>query len=75
MDGSPVRHPLRALGLQPVSHSRHPQGSRTCVNELAERKNWTIDELADRTIPTAGFDDDLGWLSTFALEIRRITRR
>lgn len=25
---------------------------------LAERKGWSIDELADRTIPTGGFDDD-----------------
>jgi hypothetical protein len=25
---------------------------------LAERNGWTVDELADRTIPTAGFDDD-----------------
>jgi hypothetical protein len=25
---------------------------------LAERKGWTVDELADRTIPTAGFDND-----------------
>ena len=25
---------------------------------LAERRNWTLDELADRTIPTAGFDVD-----------------
>ena len=25
---------------------------------LAERKGWTIGELADRTIPTAGFDED-----------------
>lgn len=24
---------------------------------LAGRKGWTVDELADRTIPTAGFDD------------------
>jgi Domain of unknown function (DUF4132)/HEAT repeats len=24
---------------------------------LAERKGWTMDELADRTIPTAGFDE------------------
>jgi hypothetical protein len=24
---------------------------------LAERRGWTVDELADRTIPTAGFDD------------------
>lgn len=28
-----------------------------CVKALAERKSWTRDELADRTIPTAGFDD------------------
>src|SRR5262249_32311657 len=28
------------------------------AGELAERKGWTVDELADRTIPTAGFDDD-----------------
>jgi len=25
---------------------------------LAERKGWTMDELADRTIPTAGFDEN-----------------
>ncbi len=25
---------------------------------LAERKGWTVDELADRTIPTGGFGDD-----------------
>jgi hypothetical protein len=28
------------------------------VKELADRRGWTIDELADRTIPTAGLDDD-----------------
>lgn len=25
---------------------------------LADRKGWTVDELADRTVPTAGFGDD-----------------
>jgi hypothetical protein len=25
---------------------------------LAERKGWTLDELADRTVPTAGFDEN-----------------
>jgi hypothetical protein len=25
---------------------------------LAERKGWTLDELADRTVPFAGFDED-----------------
>jgi hypothetical protein len=28
------------------------------VTDLAERRAWTIDELADRTVPTGGFDDD-----------------
>jgi hypothetical protein len=28
------------------------------VNILAERKGWSLDELADRTMPAAGFDDD-----------------
>jgi hypothetical protein len=28
------------------------------ASALAERKGWTVDELADRTIPTAGFDAD-----------------
>jgi hypothetical protein len=28
------------------------------VNVLAERKGWSLDELADRTMPTAGFYDD-----------------
>jgi len=25
---------------------------------IAQRRGWSLDELADRTIPTAGFDDD-----------------
>jgi hypothetical protein len=28
------------------------------VHLLAERKGWTLDELADRTMPTVGFDDE-----------------
>lgn len=31
------------------------------IEEIAEKNNWTPNELADRTIPTAGYDDD-GWL-------------
>jgi len=27
-----------------------------CADRIAERKGWTRDEMADRTIPTAGFD-------------------
>lgn len=32
--------------------------ARLLVDQLAERKGWTSEELADRTIPTASFDDD-----------------
>ena len=28
------------------------------IAKVAEARDWSIDELADRTIPTAGFDDD-----------------
>jgi HEAT repeat protein len=28
------------------------------VTKVAEARDWTLDELADRTIPSAGFDDD-----------------
>ena len=29
-----------------------------CADRLAERKGWTRDEMADRTIPAAGFSRD-----------------
>jgi len=28
------------------------------ITKVAEARDWTLDELADRTVPTAGFDDD-----------------
>lgn len=31
--------------------------ARHLVTQIAERNGWSADELADRTIPTAGFDD------------------
>ncbi len=34
------------------------QFANTLLEKVAEDKGWTLDELADRTIPTAGFDDE-----------------
>lgn len=31
--------------------------ARLLITQIAQRNNWTEDELADRTIPTAGLDD------------------
>ncbi|MEV7971732.1 DUF4132 domain-containing protein [Cellulomonas sp. NPDC089187] len=32
--------------------------TRELVDEIADRRGWSPEELADRTVPTAGFDDD-----------------
>ena len=32
--------------------------AKTLVTRIAERNHWTADELADRTIPTAGLDEN-----------------
>jgi Domain of unknown function (DUF4132) len=45
-----VANRFRTKGIQ-------EEAMRLC-QMLAERKGWTLDELADRTIPTAGFDED-----------------
>ena len=45
-----IANRFRTKGIQ-------EEAMRLC-HMLAERKGWTIDELADRTIPTAGFDED-----------------
>ncbi len=42
---------------------------------LAERKGWTLDELADRTLPTAGFDDQGELALSFGAGIRRARER
>lgn len=34
------------------------QLAKDLVTQIAERNNWTADELADRTIPTAGLDEN-----------------
>lgn len=33
------------------------EGAVALIADIAERRGWTPDELADRTIPTGGFDD------------------
>jgi hypothetical protein len=45
-----VANRFRTKGIQ-------EEAMRQC-QLLAERKGWTLDELADRTIPTAGLDED-----------------
>jgi hypothetical protein len=45
-----VANRFRTKGIQ-------EEAMRQC-QLLATRKGWTLDELADRTIPTAGFDED-----------------
>ena len=44
-----IANRFRTKGIQ-------EEAMRLC-NLLAERKGWTIDELSDRTIPTAGLDE------------------
>lgn len=44
-----IANRFRTKGIQ-------EEAMRLC-NMLAERKGWTIDELSDRTIPTAGLDE------------------
>jgi hypothetical protein len=34
------------------------QRAAELAQDIAERSGWSLDELADRTIPTAGFDED-----------------
>jgi hypothetical protein len=45
-----VGNRFRTKGIQ--------EEARLQAQNLAEREGWTLDELADRTIPTAGFDEE-----------------
>jgi hypothetical protein len=45
-----VANRFRTRGIQ--------EEAQACVKAIAEFKNWTMDELADRTIPAAGMDED-----------------
>ncbi len=57
-----VEHPAAIQLLLSVGNRFRTKGIREeaekYVQLLAERKGWTRDELADRTIPTAGFDEE-----------------
>lgn len=54
--------PLATQTLLSVARRFRVQGIQEEAARLAEqvaaRRGWSVDELADRTIPTAGFDDD-----------------
>jgi hypothetical protein len=72
-----IDHPSAVQVLLSVSNRfRTPsirKEAEACVNELAERKNWTIDELADRTIPTAGLEEEGGLVLDYGA--RKFTAR
>jgi HEAT repeat protein len=57
-----IEHPLAVqLVLAVATRFRTrsiQQEAAACVERIAERRGWTRDELADRTIPAAGFDSD-----------------
>jgi hypothetical protein len=44
-----------AVRLKQKSTQKH---ANDIVTRIAEDRGWTVDELADRTIPTAGFDEE-----------------
>ncbi len=54
-----VKHPMALQVLLSIANRFRTAGLRTLasqfVNALAEREGWTLDELADRTIPDGGF--------------------
>ncbi|HOF88541.1 MAG TPA: DUF4132 domain-containing protein, partial [Armatimonadota bacterium] len=56
-----VEHGAATQALLAIATRFRTKGIReeaeACVQALAERKDWTVEELADRTIPTAGFED------------------
>jgi hypothetical protein len=57
-----TEHPTAIQVLLATSTRFRTAGIRkeaeACVQEIAQRHGWSVDELADRTIPAAGFDED-----------------
>ncbi len=57
-----VDHPTATQLLIKVAGGFRTRGIQDeavkCVEALAQRKGWSMDELADRTVPTGGFDSD-----------------
>mgnify|MGYP003809873035 CR=1 FL=1 len=57
---SPDPDAVRTLLGVAVRYRQRPvqeEAIRLCA-EVGERLGWSVDELADRTVPTGGFDDD-----------------
>ncbi|QWT20876.1 DUF4132 domain-containing protein [Bacillus sp. NP157] len=57
-----IEHPsaiqlMLSIGSRFRTKSFQEEASRQ-ARALADRNDWTLDELADRTVPTAGFDEE-----------------
>lgn len=57
METAAATQALVALSLRFRTASLRKEAEKM-VNDLAARRGWTPDELADRTMPTAGLDED-----------------
>jgi hypothetical protein len=59
-----IQHPLAVQTLLSIANRFRTKTIRETAAEmvqmLADREGWTLDELADRTIPDAGFERPLG---------------
>ncbi|QWT20877.1 DUF4132 domain-containing protein [Bacillus sp. NP157] len=54
---APALQLLLSIGTQ-TGAPRVQARAAELADALAERQGWTVEELADRSVPTAGFDDD-----------------
>lgn len=57
---SQISHPLALQTLLSIANRFRTKSIKelasTFVNSVAEQRGWTLDELADRTVPDAGFE-------------------